>query len=58
MREKIKRIWYFIIGLNYPKKRIYECPKCGKFEVWTNVYDNSDSGSGMCKCGESQVYIN
>jgi hypothetical protein len=40
------------------KVRWFDC-KCGeKFSVTTNVYDNSDSGCGCCKCGESKVWIN
>ena len=46
---------------NFKKKptiREYSC-SCGKkFKVYTNVYDNSDSGQGECECGECRVIIN
>ncbi len=39
------------------KKNIVKCDCGKKIVIWTNVYDNSNSGKGTCVCG-AVAYIN
>jgi hypothetical protein len=42
---------------NKGNKHVFKCT-CGKdITVMTNIYDNSNSGMGSCKCGAT-IYIN
>jgi len=59
--QKIKAFFIHVVMRSSLFKKgdlhIYDC-KCGrKIEVWTNVYDNANSGVGVCKCGAT-IWIN
>ena len=57
-QEKFNKI-FNILGQKIKKgnKHVFKCD-CGKdIIVMTNIYDNSNSGMGSCKCGAT-IYIN
>ncbi len=62
MLERLINSFLNLVIGSFPKKqgkcRVIDC-SCGKtYEVWTNIYDKSDSGCGSCECGKCRTYIN